>query len=311
MAGSIKAAEVSGPQLGKFSYFKFNPAVHSREKPYEILINLPPRAPGEPLIRRHNQEFEDHHVTVNDMRGREDSFSLDENGFCWKIWEGPSEWKEMDAKGVKNLSDNDIQRGYILEAEQYLKEELERQDGREVDIVRVFDYRLREYLDPESFQSRTLDLDDGRDPLLPVPHPHVDQTRQGATLRVKDSMPDQADDLLGRRFRIVNLWRPLKTVRNWPLAICDSKSVDVADLVPNDLVRRRYVGESYYATFNTNHRWCYLSSQKTNEVTLLKIFDSDPQAPTQFSLHSSFGLEVQDQSRESFEIRALVFDKPN
>ncbi|KAF5587786.1 uncharacterized protein FSUBG_11687 [Fusarium subglutinans] len=68
-----------------------------------------------------------------------------------------------------------------------------------------------------------------------------------------------------------------------------------------------YLGELDMA--DPNHQWHYLSSQKPHEVTLLKIFDSDVNARTRFSLHSSFRLGYADQSRESFEIRALVFDK--
>ena len=33
--------------------------------------------------------------------------------------------------------------------------------------------KLRVNTDAKAFEARTLDLDDGLDPLLPVPHPHV------------------------------------------------------------------------------------------------------------------------------------------
>lgn len=72
-----------------------------------------------------------------------------------------------------------------------------------------------------------------------------------------------------------SVWRPLKTVKSWPLAVCDSQTVQKSDLVLNDLVRRKYIGESYFAKYNPGHRWHYLSEQGNDEVTVLKIYDSD------------------------------------
>ena len=74
-----------------------------------------------------------------------------------------------------------------------------------------------------------------------------------------------------------SVWRPLKPIKSWPLAICDSRTVRPSDLIPSDLVRRRFVGESFYARFNPEHRWYYLSDQRPDEVTMLKIYDSDSQ----------------------------------
>ncbi|CAI4215893.1 unnamed protein product [Parascedosporium putredinis] len=186
-----------GPRSAVLSYFRFNPDVHTREKPYEILVNL---APGH---RRHNQEFEDRSVTIADARSAQDQFSLDAHGFCWRKWAGPEEWRGIDAEGVKELGHDRIMSGYVTEAEAFLKAELEAADGKEIDIVKVFDYRLRVNTDLNSFQARTLDLDDGLDPLLPVPHPHIDQSFRGAVLRVREHMKDDADELLKRRFRII------------------------------------------------------------------------------------------------------------
>jgi hypothetical protein len=120
-------------------------------------------------------------------------------------------------------------------------------------------------------------------------------------------MPDDAERLRKRRFRIVkevpaqraalsapisdgyplsrwsdeiplspcSVWKPLATVTSWPLAVCDSTTVREEDFVTTDLVRRKYFGETFYARFNPNHKWYYVSNQQPDEVTLLKIFDSD------------------------------------
>ena len=73
---------------------------------------------------------------------------------------------------------------------------------------------------------------------------------------------------------LFSVWRPLKPIKSWPLAICDSRTVRQSDLVPSDLVRRRFVGETFYAKSNPEHRWYYLSEQQPDEVTMLKIYDS-------------------------------------
>jgi hypothetical protein len=52
-------------------------------------------------------------------------------------------------------------------------------------------------------------------------------------------MGAEADDLLSRRFAIVNVWRPIRgPLRDAPLAICDAQSVEPGDLVAADQVYR-------------------------------------------------------------------------
>jgi hypothetical protein len=64
-------------------------------------------------------------------------------------------------------------------------------------------------------------------------------------------------------------------VKNWPLALCDARSVQQTDLVAADFVRQTYIGETLYMLPNPEHKWHYLSKQAPNEVTLLKIYDSE------------------------------------
>ena len=131
----------AGLQIGTFSYFHINPEIHSREKPYEILLNLPLKE-NDPAYRRHNKEFEQHKVTIQDVRGREENFTLDKNGFCWRHWEGPPTWKDINIEGAKAFGNQEVEDGYIKEVERFIASELERQDGKPVDVVRVFDYRV-------------------------------------------------------------------------------------------------------------------------------------------------------------------------
>ena len=58
-------------------------------------------------------------------------------------------------------------------------------------------------MDRDDFEKRTVNLDDGLDAMIPVTHPHVDQSYRGASQRVRYHMGSEADELLTRRFRIV------------------------------------------------------------------------------------------------------------
>ncbi|KAK0714198.1 hypothetical protein B0T26DRAFT_784301 [Lasiosphaeria miniovina] len=60
------------------------------------------------------------------------------------------------------------------------------------------------------------------------------------------------------------------------------------DLVECDHVRRRFKWCAFYAYYNPDHKWHYLSRQKPEEVMFLKIFDSDPLVRATNCSHTSF-----------------------
>ncbi|MGL1204063.1 CmcJ/NvfI family oxidoreductase, partial [Vibrio parahaemolyticus] len=47
-------------------------------------------------------------------------------------------------------------------------------------------------------------------PRQPVPRVHVDHTAKSGPQRVKDLLPDEAEELLRGRVQIINLWRPIR-----------------------------------------------------------------------------------------------------
>jgi hypothetical protein len=63
---------------------------------------------------------------------------------------------------------------------------------------------------------------------------------------------------------------------DWPLAVCDGRTIKEHDLVASDNIRRNNVGENLFARYSPNYRWHYLSNQEKDEVFLLKIYDSKP-----------------------------------
>ncbi|KAK1836109.1 hypothetical protein QBC39DRAFT_367498 [Podospora conica] len=275
-----------------FDFLQWQPS-YTTHKPYEILVPLPATTTPVP---RSNLVFEPHTVPVADARGREASFALDSHGFA--LLRHP-------AGAAADLKDRAAVAGaYVPEMEAFLRGHL----GGDVETF-CFDFRLRESIHPDEFCKRTVNLEDGFDPLLPATHPHIDQTTQGAIRRVRRHMGDRADELLKGRIRIINIWRPLAPVRSWPLALCDARTVAPSDLVKCDIVRRRYVGETYFGRFSPEQRWWYLSGMTREEVVLVKVYDSDADVLASRCLHASFLLdETQPPAvRESMELRVLVF----
>jgi hypothetical protein len=168
--------------------------------------------------------------------------------------------------------------------------------------VVVFDHTLRDST-PEH----------GRDGVRePVRRVHDDQTFDSAPRRVPRHLPPQEAALrLQRRFAIINFWRPIgSTVQQSPLALCDGRSIEQQDFVPSDLVYPDWTGETYSFTYNANHRWYWYPQQQTDEVVLIKVYDSLTSGVARLSAHTSFEdpqAPVDAPPRRSIEVRSLVF----
>src|SRR5438552_16027136 len=108
--------------------------------------------------------------------------------------------------------------------------------------VVVFDHTLRT-ADDELRESKKI-----REVVRRV---HNDYTEWSGPQRVRDLLPDEADELLKRRFAVVQVWRPIRhPVETFPLAICDARSISPDDFLVSE---RRYpnrIGQTYAITFN-------------------------------------------------------------
>ena len=144
----------------------------------------------------------------------------------------------------------------------------------------------------------------------PVPRVHNDYTLKSAPQRVRDLLPDEADALLQRRYAFVNVWRPLKApLLHMPLALCDARSLEPGDAVTSDLIYRDRVGETYLFHHKARHRWFYFPAMATDEVVLIKCFDSDGER-ARWSAHTAFedpGTPADAPPRASIEIRTIAF----
>jgi hypothetical protein len=162
--------------------------------------------------------------------------------------------------------------------------------------------------------------------VVPAGFAHIDNSPKGARTLLNDHFQEKADDLVKSRWGIINIWRPLKTIKKDPLALCDSRTVRDEDIVPVQakLPPRGTGGKGYEAVsigtgFETNelkanpdHRWYYVSAMQPNEAFVFKIFDSkDLRARV---AHTAFrDPRVNNGSpRQSMEFRCFVFyqDQP-
>jgi hypothetical protein len=232
---------------------------------------------------------EPHTVTISDARPILAELSLDREGF--------SLVRHRSAVG-DFYDEEEVKRVYYPEAERLLKEATGA--GR----VFIFDTTVRRRVPGAADRW-------GKGPRQPVPRVHVDHTVKSGPQRVRDLLPDEAEQLLRGRVQIINVWRPIRgPLKDSPLAVCDALSVKPEHLVPSDLVYQHRVGETYSVAFDPRHRWFYAPEMEADEALLLKCYDSSTDGRARFAPHTAFTDPTTPPDappRESIELRALVF----
>lgn len=168
--------------------------------------------------------------------------------------------------------------------------------------VLVFDHTLR---------SADSAVRDAKQISGPVRNAHNDYTEWSGPQRVRDLLPDEAEELLKRRFAVIQTWRPIrKPVEREPLAIADARSIGTNELVPSSRVYPDRVGEVYHCTFNPEHRWYYFPKMQRNEAVVFKCFDSMKDGRARWTAHCAFDDPTSPPDappRESIEMRTLAF----
>jgi hypothetical protein len=242
--------------------------------------------PGSTVVRAASPS-DPHHVTMHNGRLEVDGFTLDRNGF---------RFVRHDTKVVDFDDADELRRIYYPEMEALVKAETGAKR------VVVFDHTLRT-ADEDDRQARKL-----REVVQRV---HNDYTEWSGQQRVRDLLPDEAEELLKRRFAIVQVWRPIRhPVETFPLAICDARSVAPDDLVISE---RRYpnrIGQTYAVTYNPDHRWYWFPLMRREEALVFKVYDSLQDGRARFTAHTAFDdptAPAGARPRESIEIRTLAF----
>ncbi|KAI5919812.1 hypothetical protein F4810DRAFT_714164 [Camillea tinctor] len=285
-----------------------------------------------------------HPTIVRDITGEEGKYTLDAHGFqhCRRGSRLSGREDFEDAEKVKRV--------YYRECEELLR------DVTGAPRVLIFDHKTR--YGPSNWHKLGENNRAARGPLLRA---HVDQSYEGAEIvlrrhlsSVREKKADEEGEgeeeteteaeerlRLGRRWMIVNIWRPIKTIYKDPFAVADGTSISDADLVAAQILYRDGSRDETWTILppsppspsspassttlredddeeeedertKTTHRWYFKYAQTPAEVLLIKCFDSSAGVPARRAPHSAFTDPAHEdgESRESIEARALVlFDE--
>lgn len=141
----------------------------------------------------------------------------------------------------------------------------------------------------------------------PVTAVHNDYTPKSGPQMVREALaPDEAGRRLNRRFAEFNVWRPIKgPVLSMPLAVCDARTIERQDLVAAELKH-----EVFMLAHSERHRWFYFPAMRTDEVLLIKCYDSAEDGRARVTAHGAFTDPTASPAapaRESIEVRVLAF----
>jgi hypothetical protein len=243
-------------------------------------------APGDLDVRSGGQQ-DPRRITITNGRPHAAKLGLEQDGF---------RFVRHDTKIRDFLDEDEVRRVYYPEMEALVKAE----SG--ASRVVVFDHTLRT-ADDELRAARKI-----REVVRRV---HNDYTEWSGPQRVRDLVPAEADDLLRRRFAIVQVWRPIRhPVETFPLAICDARTLSPDDLVISE---RRYpnrVGQTYAIKYNPRHQWYWFPRMRREEALVFKVYDSLKDGRARWTAHTAFddpSAPPNARPRESIEIRTLAF----
>ena len=237
--------------------------------------------------KKRTGKYQEHKMGILDGRAVADKLSLEREGFIFV---------HHDTK-VKDFYDEvEVRSVYYPEVERLVRET----SGAK--RVLVFDHTLR---------SADSAMREAKQISGPVRNAHNDYTEWSGPQRVRDLLPNEADELLKRRFAVVQVWRPiLNPVQREPLAIADARSIGTKELIPSSRVYPDRVGEVYHCTFNPEHRWYYFPNMQRNEAVVFKTFDSSKDGRARWTAHTAFDDPTSPPDappRESIEMRTLAF----
>jgi hypothetical protein len=227
-------------------------------------------------------------VPIRDIRGRENEYSLDKNGFQ-VVKFSPSETEFRDEEKIKTV--------YYKEVEEMLKKVTGAYK------VVIFDHTIRRAIPGQ------VDKPTSRGPVGRV---HIDQTPWAGEERVRIHTGDEAQELLKERVQIINVWRPINgKVEDHPLAFADYRSVDWNnDLIPVTLKYQHRDGETFGVKYSDQLKFYYKSGVDSDEAFLIKCYENKLDGRARLTPHTAFtDPNTLDgaKPRESIEVRALVF----
>jgi hypothetical protein len=172
--------------------------------------------------------------------------------------------------------------------------------------VHIFDHTIRSKVNERKQTSE--DSTTQRAPVLLV---HCDFTPHSGPLRVRQILPNEAEQLLQRRVAFYNFWLPFHNrVEEMPLAMCDATTSPDPDLLKMILRYRDRTGEIFVMRHSAAHRWWYFPLMEPSQALLLKTYDSETDGRARFMGHSAFTdptTPPDARTRSSIEIRTMAF----
>jgi hypothetical protein len=232
-----------------------------------------------------------HEMTVHDGWGRATAFSVDREGFALREFRSPFEqWDDNAAICAQLYGDVSA---FVRQAVGAKR-------------VVIFDHTIRA---KSNAQQQTNEFTTSQ--RAPVMLVHCDYTPQSGPLRVRQLLPDEADELLNRRVAFFNFWKPFRrTVEERPLAMCDVTSSSPEDFITMKLRYRDRDGEIFVMRHAPKHHWWYFPRMTPDQAILLKTYDSETDGRARFIGHSAFedpNTSPDAPMRESIEIRTMAF----
>ena len=248
---------------------------------YDVPSGTPARQPGD----------DPQQMAIHDGWSRAQSFSLDREGFAFREFSSPFErWDD----------DGAIHKEFYGSVTEFVRQTVGAKR------VVIFDHTIRTKANAQ--QQTTEHATTQRAPVMLV---HCDYTPISGPLRVRQILPDEADQLLTRRVAFYNFWKPLRRrVEEKPLAMCDVTTSTPEDFITLKMHYREREGEIFVMRHSPKHHWWYFPDMTPEQVVLLKTYDSETDRRARFLGHSAFDhpdTAPDVQPRESIEIRTIAF----
>lgn len=244
---------------------------------------------GDSTVHTYHGNYEDKAVSIYDLRQQASEFSLDEEGF--RLVRHPTKVRDF-------FSEDEVRTIYYPELVELVKQETG------CTRALVFDHTRRAG-DEETREQHKI-----RGPVRTV---HNDYTDWSGPERVRNLLPDEAEDLLQYRLQVIQVWRAITTpILSNPLAICDARSMSPQDFIPAERRHPDRVGEIYHIAHNPKQKWGYVPQMTRDEALVFKCYDSRTDV-SRFTAHGSFedpGTPAGAPPRQSMEARILAFFKP-
>jgi hypothetical protein len=259
----------------------------SVDRPFNYAYAPPAGAPWE------NYQREERAVSIADTRHAASGVTVHGEGFA--LWDAPSAVRDF-------LDPEEIVRCYHREVAEIACA------ATGAARAYVFDHMVRKMLPGGA------PLDFGRSARGGPPSAngqvHNDYTERSGRRRLALVLGEQAAARRVSRYSIVNVWRSIAgPVLDAPLAVCDARSINAADLVSAEMHYPKRVGEIYLGLHNPHHRWSYFSAMHRSEAMVFKQYDSQVSGVARFTLHAAFrhpDAPAGAPPRESIEARCLV-----